>query len=251
MSSEPTAGDKRKRRVPDAGGFHTDEDGLEASSNLHTRPRRLLQDDLDVAMLEEEIAPFMSFPSLREILAGNSETKGPSQSVCLTKPEQDALMIQPLEPEEFFEFLHNVGHNRLSAKNAQQAADNRTRSIQAIASVGSAFTMWEPRKRHIPSDEELIANLARCAAPRSDEELIANLARCAAPTGVRLAAITAGECESLSESESESDGKDVCLGGDRADNLSGPLSNADDNKVRQELRQKLLNRTRDDGQRAA
>lgn len=93
MSSEPTAGDKRKRRVPDAGGFHTDEDGLEASSNLHTRPRRLLQDELDLAMLEEEIAPFMSFPSLREILAGNSETKGPAQSVCLTKPEQDALMM--------------------------------------------------------------------------------------------------------------------------------------------------------------
>jgi hypothetical protein len=167
-------------------------------------------------------------------------------------------MLHPLELEDFFEFLRNVGHNRLSAKNAQQAADisalkknrytsvggNRTRSIQAIASVGSAFTMWEPRERHIPWEP-------RERHTPSDEELIANLARCAAPTGVRLAAITAGESESLSESESESDGKDVCLGGDRADNLSGPLSNADDNKVRQELRQKLLNRTRDDGQRAA
>ena len=109
MSSEPTAGDKR--RVPDEGGIHT-EDGIEAS---------LLQDDLDLAMLKEEIAPFMSFPSLREILAGNSETNGLAQSVSLTKPEQGALMMQPLEPEEFFEFLHNVGHHRLSAKNTPQA----------------------------------------------------------------------------------------------------------------------------------
>lgn len=150
MSSEPTAGDKR--RVPDAGGFHTDEDEIEASSNLHTRPRRLLQDlVLDWAMLEEKIAPFMSFPSLREILTGNSETNGLAQSVSLTKPA-----------------LKKNSYNRVGG--------NRPRSIQPIASVGSVFTMWEPRKRHIPSDEELIANLARCAAP----------------TGVRLTAITAG-----------------------------------------------------------
>ena len=53
---------------------------------------------------------------------------------------------------------------------------------------------------------------------------------CAAPTGVRLAAITAGESESLSESESENESEDVC--------------------VHQELRQKVLKRTRDDGERA-
>ena len=60
------------------------------------------------------------------------------------------------------------------------------------------------------------------------------------------------------------DGKDVCLGGvaggwhkrrargaDRADNMSGPFSNAAENKVRQELMQKLLKRTRDAGERAA
>jgi hypothetical protein len=119
--SEPTAGDKR--RVLDAGGFHSDEDGIEASSNLHTRRRRVLQDESDQPTMQEEISHVMSFPSLREILAGNSETNGLAQSVSLTKPGKDALMMQPLEPEEaeFLVFLQNVAQNSPSMQNVQNA----------------------------------------------------------------------------------------------------------------------------------